>query len=71
MSGATEPYLSMYSDNDGPWAYSVTTNGVADWESASITRTVQTPLTWTSAATLAAEATAELLVARQFRAQQP
>ena len=51
MSGATDPFLSMYSDSDGPWAYSVTTNGVADWESASITRTVQTPLTWTSAAT--------------------
>src|SRR5215813_139619 len=45
MSGATDPCLSMYSDSDGPGAYSVTTNGVADRESASITRTVQTPLT--------------------------
>ena len=51
MPGATDPCLSMYSDSDGPGAYSVTTNGVADRESASITRTVQTPLTWTSAAT--------------------
>ena len=45
------PFLSMCSDSEGPWAYSVTTNGVDDWESASITRTVYTPLTRTSAAT--------------------
>ena len=50
-SGPTEPCLSMCSDSEGPWAYSVTTNGVADWESASITRTVHTPLTRTRAAT--------------------
>ena len=41
----------MCSDSEGPWAYSVTTNGVDDGESASITRTVHTPLTRTSAAT--------------------
>ena len=51
MPGSTDPYLSMCSDSEGPWAYSVTTNGVEDWESASITRTVHAPLTRTSAAT--------------------
>ncbi len=51
ISGLTEPCLSMYSDSEGPGAYSVTTNGMADWESASMTRTVHSPLTSTSAAT--------------------
>ena len=51
ISAPTDPCLSMYSDSEGPSAYSVTTNGVEDWESASMTRTVQTPLTRTSAAT--------------------
>ena len=41
----------MCSDSEGPLAYSVTTNGVEDWESASITRTVHAPLTRTSEAT--------------------
>ena len=51
ISGSTDPCLSMYSDSEGPGAYSVTTNGVEDCESASMTRTVHTPLTCTSAAT--------------------
>jgi len=51
MSPETDPCLSMYSDSEGPSANSVTTNGAADFESASMTRTVHTPLTCSSAAT--------------------
>ena len=45
MSGLSIPCWSMYSASDGPSAYSVTMNGWADSVSASITRTVHTPLT--------------------------
>ncbi len=41
----------MYSASDGPSAYSVTMNGRAASVSASMTRTVQTPLTRVRAAT--------------------
>jgi hypothetical protein len=51
MSAPTGPYCSTYSDSEGPAAYSVTMNGAADSVSASIIRTVHTPLTRASAAT--------------------
>ena len=51
MSGPSGPRLSMYSASDRPSAYSVIMNGRADSVSASITRTVQTPLTRVSADT--------------------
>ena len=41
----------MWSASDGPSAYSVTMNGRADAVAASITRTVHSPLTLSSAAT--------------------
>ncbi len=54
VSGLSDPYVSMCSASEGPSAYSVTTNGRDDWESASITRTVRGHLT--------AEPPAEFLV---------
>ncbi len=51
MSAPSGPWASMYSDSDGPSAYSVTMNGWDDVVSASITRTVHSPLTRISEAT--------------------
>ena len=51
MSALSGPRSSTYSASDGPSAYSVTMNGLDDSVSASITRTVHTPLTRVSADT--------------------
>src|SRR6266851_2559297 len=51
MSAPSGPPVSMYSDREGPSAYSVTMNGWDDSVSASTTRTVQSPLTRISEAT--------------------
>ena len=51
MSAPSGPLASMYSDSEGPGAYSVTMNGWDDVVSASITRTVHSPLTSISEAT--------------------
>ena len=51
MSAPSGPLASMYSDSEGPGAYSVTMNGRDEFVSASITRTVHSPLTSISEAT--------------------
>ena len=51
MSAPTGPLSATYSDSEGPAAYSVTMNGRDDVVSASIIRTVHTPLTRISEAT--------------------
>ena len=68
--GPSVPCWSMYSASDGPSAYSVTMKAGADSVSASITRTVHTPLTRGQHGHLAAEPTAEVRVIGQFGAEQ-
>jgi hypothetical protein len=46
MSAPSGPYRSTYSASEGPSMNSVTMNGTTDSVSASITRTVHTPLTF-------------------------
>ena len=51
ISAPSGPYALMYSASEGPSAYSVTINGWGESVSASITRTVHTPLTRISTVT--------------------